>query len=199
MERTLFFVDRTSRFVGKLFGWCVVIMTFAICYEVFMRYVLRSPTTWAYDAGYMLYGALFIMAGAYALSTGAHVRGDVIYRFLSPRAQASIDFILYLLFFFPGIIALLYAGYTFAEYSWRIGERSSASPAGPPLYHFKSLIPLTAAFLILQGLAELTRCVICIKTGQWPRRSEDVEEVDTEAARQLLQGDAAPPAQDTRR
>jgi TRAP-type mannitol/chloroaromatic compound transport system permease small subunit len=189
MEKLLLKVDWVSTIVGKFFGWAVIIMTAAICYEVFMRYVLRSPTTWAYDAGYMLYGALFIMAGAYALSTGAHARGDVIYRLFPIRVQASIDLILYLIFFFPAMIALLYAGYHYAEYSWRIGERSSASPAGPPLYHFKTLIPLSAAFLILQGLAELTRCVMCLKNGVWPARISDVKEVDTEAAKRML-GDA---------
>jgi len=191
IERLLLTADWLSAMIGKLFGWAVVIMTGAICYEVFMRYVLRSPTTWAYDAGYMLYGSLFIMAGAYALSTGAHVRGDVIYRLFPIRVQASIDLVLYLIFFFPAMFALLYAGTIFAEYSWRIGEHSSASPAGPPLYHFKSLIPLAAFFLIIQGLAELTRCVICLVNGQWPSRIADVKEVDTEAAKRLLGEESA--------
>lgn len=178
LQRVLFFIDHVSAWAGKIFGWAVVIMTVAICYEVFMRYVLRAPTTWAYDAGYMLYGALFIMAGAYALATGAHVRGDVIYRLFPIRVQAGVDLALYLLFFFPAIIALMYAGYTFAERSWMMGERSSASPAGPPVYHFKSLIPIAAAFLFLQGLAELVRCVQCLIEGKWPPRvGDDVKEI----------------------
>lgn len=191
MQKILLGVDKVSTLAGKLFAWCVVIMTFAICYEVFMRYVMRAPTTWAYDAGYMLYGALFVMAGAYALATGAHVRGDVLYRLFPVRWQAGVDLTLYLIFFFPAVLALIYAGYIFAERSWLIGERSSASPAGPPLYHFKSLIPLAAVFLFFQGLAEVTRCIICLKTGKWPRRIDDVYEIDVEMAREYVQGDGA--------
>lgn len=192
MDRWFLYVDRLSVLIGKAFAWMVVLMTVAICYEVFMRYVLRSPTTWAYDAGYMLYGALFIMAGAYALATQAHVRGDVIYRLFPIRVQASIDLVLFLIFFFPGIIALFYSGYIYAERSWLINEHSSASPAGPPLYHFKSLIPLSAAFLIIQGVVETLRCVYCIKNGYWPARFQDVKEVDLEAAREYVGGSEIP-------
>jgi TRAP-type mannitol/chloroaromatic compound transport system permease small subunit len=186
MQRVLFAVDRLSAFVGKLFGWLILVMVAVIVYEVFMRYVMRAPTAFAYDLGYMLYGAIFIMAGAYALSTAAHVRGDVVYRLFSPRVQAVIDLLLYLVFFFPAIIALVYAGYYFAEFSWRVGERSSSGPGGPPVYHFKTLIPLAAAFLFIQGLAEIVRCVMCIRDGVWPPRIGDVQEVDIEAARRML-------------
>ncbi|TVQ34632.1 MAG: TRAP transporter small permease subunit [Geminicoccaceae bacterium] len=191
MQKIIIAIDRLNMAVGKLFGWAVVIMTLAICYEVFMRYVMRAPTAWAFDAGYMLYGALFIMAGAYALATAAHVRGDVIYRLWPPRVQAGMDLFLYLLFFFPAMIALLYAGYHFAEMSWRIGERSSMSPAGPPIYHFKTLIPVAAFFLVLQGLAEVMSCIMCLVNGKWPPRLADVREVDTEAAKEML-GEATP-------
>jgi TRAP-type mannitol/chloroaromatic compound transport system permease small subunit len=186
MQRVLLAVDRLSAFVGKLFGWLILVMVAVIVYEVFMRYVMRAPTAFAYDLGYMLYGAIFIMAGAYALSTAAHVRGDVVYRLFSPRVQAVIDLLLYLVFFFPAIIALVYAGYYFAEFSWRVGERSSSGPGGPPVYHFKTLIPLAAAFLFIQGLAEIARCVMCIRDGVWPPRIGDVQEVDIEAARRML-------------
>jgi TRAP-type mannitol/chloroaromatic compound transport system permease small subunit len=186
MQRVLLAVDRLSAFVGKLFGWLILVMVAVIVYEVFMRYVMRAPTAFAYDLGYMLYGAIFIMAGAYALSTAAHVRGDVVYRLFSPRVQAVIDLLLYLVFFFPAIIALVYAGYYFAEFSWRVGERSSSGPGGPPVYHFKTLIPLAAAFLFIQGLAEIVRCVMCIRDGVWPPRIGDVQEVDIEAARRML-------------
>jgi TRAP-type mannitol/chloroaromatic compound transport system permease small subunit len=187
MLKALHAVDRLSILVGKLFGWLILAMVAIIVYEVFLRYVLRTPTAWAYDMGYMLYGAIFIMAGAYALSVAAHVRGDVVYRLWSPRVQAILDLLLYLLFFFPAIIALLYAGYNFAEFSWRIGERSSSGPGGPPVYHFKTLIPLAAAFLFLQGLAEIARCVLCIRDNAWPPRIRDVEEVDVEAAKRMLE------------
>jgi TRAP-type mannitol/chloroaromatic compound transport system permease small subunit len=186
MQRVLLAVDQLSAFVGKLFGWLIVLMIGVVVFEVFMRYVMRAPTAWAYDVGYMLYGAIFIMAGAYALSVSAHVRGDVIYRLWKPRTQAAVDLVLYLVFFFPAIIALAYAGYNFAEFSWRIGERSPSGPAGPPVYHFKTLIPLAAALLLLQGLAELARCIICLRDGRWPSRISDVQEVDIEAAKQLL-------------
>jgi TRAP-type mannitol/chloroaromatic compound transport system permease small subunit len=187
MQRVLYGVDRLSAFVGKLFGWLILIMVAVIIYEVFMRYVMRAPTAFAYDLGYMLYGAIFIMAGAYALSTSAHVRGDVIYRLFSQRTQAILDLLLYLLFFFPAIVVLMYAGYNFAEFSWRIGERSSSGPGGPPVYHFKTLIPIAAAFLFVQGLAEVARCVMCIRDGVWPPRETDVQEVDVEAAKRLLE------------
>ncbi len=181
-------IDRLNILVGKLFGWLILVMVGVILYEVFLRYVLRTPTAWAYDMGYMLYGAIFIMAGAYALSVAAHVRGDVIYRLWSPRVQAVLDLLLYLLFFFPAIVALIYAGYFFAEFSWRIGERSSSGPGGPPVYHFKTLIPLAAAFLFVQGLAEVLRCVMCIRDNNWPARLRDVQEVDVEAAKRILGG-----------
>jgi len=186
MQDKLLLIDRISAFAGKLFAWSVVIMTIAICYEVFMRYVMRAPTTWAYDAGYMLYGALFVMAGAYALATGAHVRGDVLYRLFPVRWQAGVDLALYLLFFFPAILALIYSGYIFAERSWSIREVSSASPAGLPIYHFKALIPLAACFLLLQGIAEVIRCVLCLKNGYWPSRVQDVKDIDAETAQEYI-------------
>jgi len=173
-------IDRLSAFVGKAAGWLIVALTLAVSYEVFVRYVLSSPTTWAYDVSYMLYGALFMLAGAYTLSRNGHVRGDFIYRMLKPRTQAWLDLALYVLFFFPGITALIYSGYGFAELSWMMKEHSSSSPNGPPLYHFKTLIPVTGAFLFLQGLAEVARCVVCIRTGAWPRRIHDVQETELE-------------------
>lgn len=178
MNRLLLTIDAISAWVGKAFGWAIVALTFAIAYEVASRYLLGRPTSWAYDVSYMLYGALFIMAGAYTLSRNGHVRGDVLYRFLKPTTQAGIDLVLYILFFFPGMIALLYSGWQFAELSWVMRERSSFSPAGPPLYHFKSLIPLAGFFLLLQGLAETARCILCLITGEWPQRLADVEELE---------------------
>lgn len=178
MQSTLLWIDRLSAWSGKLFAWCVLILTGVVTYEVFMRYVLGAPTQWAYDVSYILYGALFIMGGAYALSRNGHVRADVIYRFWSVRTQARVDLVLYVIFFFPGVIALIYSGYGFARMSWLIGERTPFSPGGPPLYHFKSLIPLAGIFLFLQGCAEVMRCVIAIRTGQWPQRLHDVEDLE---------------------
>ncbi len=189
MLRIVHAIDRLNTLVGKLFAWTILAMIALIVYEVFMRYVMRSPTAWAYDMGYMLYGTIFIMAGAYALSVAAHVRGDVIYRLFTPRKQAVIDLVLYLVFFFPAIIALVYAGYSYAEASWRIGERAASGPGAPPVSWFKSLIPLAGSFLLLQGLAEIMRCVLCLRDGDWPPRLSDVREVDVERAQQIL-GDA---------
>jgi TRAP-type mannitol/chloroaromatic compound transport system permease small subunit len=178
MQRLVHFVDVANSIVGKIFAWCVIVLMAAICYEVFLRYVLRTPTAWVYDFSYMMYGTLFMMAGAYAISSSAHVRGDVIYRLFPVRAQAWLDLVLYILFFFPAMIALLYAGYHYAEFSWRIGERSSSSPGGPPVYHFKTVIPITAALMLVQGVSEVIRCVMAIRSGRWLPREADVADID---------------------
>jgi TRAP-type mannitol/chloroaromatic compound transport system permease small subunit len=178
MNRLLFLVDEISTWVGKTFGWCILILTFTTAYEVFSRYFFRAPTTWAFDASYMLYGALFMMAGPYALARDSHVRGDFLYRSWTPRRQAFTDLILYVLFFFPGMLAFVYAGYDFAKMSWLMNEHSAASPDGPPIYHFKSLIPIVGVLMVLQGLVEVVRCVICLRTGAWPQRLHDVEELE---------------------
>jgi TRAP-type mannitol/chloroaromatic compound transport system permease small subunit len=171
-------IDRLSAAVGKCGSWSIVILTFAMSYEVFARYVLRAPTEWAFDASYILYGILFMLAGPYALSRNGHVRGDFIYRAWSPKRQAAMDLLLYIVFFFPGILALCYAGFSFASFSWMIKEHSSNSPNGPPLYHFKALIPLVGGLMVVQGLAEVARCIVCLRTGVWPERLSDVEETE---------------------
>jgi len=180
MQRFLFLIDHISTWAGKVFAWCIVILTFAVSYEVFMRYVMNAPTEWAYDAAYMLYGALLIMAGAYTLSRNGHVRADVLYRLWPARVQAGIDLTLYLLFFYPGILAFVISGYDFAKLAWIVKEHSSFSPGGPPLYHFKALIPIAGVLMLLQGLAETTRCIQCLVTGKWPQRLHDVEELEKE-------------------
>jgi TRAP-type mannitol/chloroaromatic compound transport system permease small subunit len=171
-------IDTISTGVGHVFAWCIVILTAAVSYEVFSRYALGSPTSWAFDASYILYGALFIMAGPYALARNAHVRGDFLYREWPERRQASMDLLLYFLFFFPGIIAFIYSGYGFAAQSWMTHEHSAYSPDGPPIYHYKTLIPVTGILLLVQGVAEVIRCIECIRTGRWPRRLHDVEELE---------------------
>ena len=173
------FIDKLSMWVGHAFAWSILILTLGICYEVFVRYVMRAPTGWSYDVGYMMYGALFLMAGAYTLSRNGHVRGDVVYRLWPPRAQAAVDAVLYVLFFMPAALALIYSGWRFAAQSWRFKEVSVFSPAGVPVYPLKTLIPLAGVFLVLQGLAEIVRCWQCIRTGEWPRRLHDVEELET--------------------
>lgn len=177
-QKILLFIDSITAWVGKIFAWSIVILTFAIGYEVFSRYVFGRPTTWAFDASYMLYGTLFMMAGAYTLSRNGHVRGDFIYRTLSPRRQAAMDLVLYILFFFPGMLAFIYSGWNFFYISWLINEHSSFTPAGPPIWPFKALIPIAGALMVLQGIAETIRCVICVRTGAWPQRLHDVEELE---------------------
>jgi TRAP-type mannitol/chloroaromatic compound transport system permease small subunit len=178
LQRLLLPVDRVSTIVGQFFAWSILLLTLAVSYEVFSRYVLGAPTDWAFDASYILYGVLFIMAGAYALARNAHVRGDFLYRAWSPKRQAGMDLVLYFLFFFPGIIAFIYSGYGFAAQSWFSHEHSAYSPAGPPIYHYKTIIPVTGILLLLQGIVEVIRCLICLKTGGWPQRLHDVEELE---------------------
>lgn len=188
MNRLLRFIDKLSMWTGHAFGWCILVLTFAVSYEVLVRKAFRAPTAWAFDISYIMYGALFMMAGAYTLSRDGHVRGDVVYRLLSPRKQAWVEFFLYFIFFFPGILALIYAGYDYAAESWSYrpygfegprGEISINSPAGVPVSPLKSILPLSAVFLLFQGVAEVIRCVQCIKTGEWPKRLHDVEETET--------------------
>lgn len=188
-EEGLRIVDQISTFVGKTAGWAILILTFVTSYEVFMRYVFGAPTEWAFDASYILYGALFMLAGAYALSRNSHVRGDFIYRAWPVRHQASMDLTLYVLFFFPGILALIYSGYGFAELAWIMKERSSASPNGPPVYHFKTLIPVTGALMLLQGIVEFMRCIIAVRDGKWPQRLHDVQELDQQMLQKAEQGE----------
>jgi TRAP-type mannitol/chloroaromatic compound transport system permease small subunit len=178
MQRLLILVDQISTWVGKTFAWCIVILTFATCYEVLSRRFFHHPTTWAFDASYILYGTLFMMAGAYTLCRNGHVRGDFLYRSWSPRVQAGMDLLLFLLFFFPGMLAFVYAGWDFALRSWLENEHSAYSPEGPPIYPFKMLIPVTGVLMLLQGVAEVIRCIVCLKTGAWPQRLHDVEELE---------------------
>lgn len=178
MQSLLLGVDRLNAFIGKLFAWCIVILMLAICYEVFRRYVLRDPTTWAYDVSLMLYGSLFMMAGAYTLSRNGHVRGDFLYRKWQPTTQARIDLVLYFLFYFPGILALIYSGWGYFQLSYMLNEHSSFSPDGPVIWPFKAIIPFVGVMMLLQGVVEVVRCYICLRDGDWPQRLHDVEEME---------------------
>jgi TRAP-type mannitol/chloroaromatic compound transport system permease small subunit len=191
IESFILNVDRLSKAVGHAFAWCIIILTFGTSYEVFVRYALRDPTSWAFDMSYIMYGALFLMAGAYALSRNAHVRGDVFYRLWPQRVQASVELVLYFLFFFPGVIALMYAGWGYGHESWRIQEVSVNSPVGVPIWQLKLMIPFAGFFLTLQGIAEVLRCVVCLRDGAWPARLHDVEELEIAIAKQHAAGAAA--------
>jgi len=186
MQKLLLFIDKLSTWVGQAFSFCIVVLTLHISWEVFSRYALDAPRAWAFDFMIMMYGTLFMMAGAYALSKNSHVRGDVLYGFFRPRTQATLDLILYFVFFIPGVIALTYAGYDYAADSWRISEHSTITYEGPPIYPFKMVIPLAGAFLMAQGIVEIVRCIICLKQGEWPSRQIDVEEVDVDKLKKEL-------------
>jgi TRAP-type mannitol/chloroaromatic compound transport system permease small subunit len=178
MEKYIYFFESLSIWIGRAFGWCILILTLSVTYEVFVRYVLNAPTVWAFDMMVQMYGALFLMAGPYALAQDAHVRGDVLYRLFPFKVQARIDLILYIFFFFPGMLALFYFGYEIASDSWRYKEVSWNSPARIQIYFFKSLIPLAGGLLILQGISESMRCILCIRDGKWLKRHEDVRETE---------------------
>jgi TRAP-type mannitol/chloroaromatic compound transport system permease small subunit len=186
MQKLLLTIDKISTFVGQAFSWLIVALTLMISWEVFSRYVLDHPHSWAFDVMIIMYGTLFMMAGAYTLAKAGHVRGDVLYGFFEPRTQATIDLILFVLFFMPGVFALTYAGYYFAAESWAIREHSNITAEGPPIYPFKMVLPLAGAFLLAQGIVEIIRCVICIKQGEWPSREVDVEEVDVDKLKEMV-------------
>ena len=199
MQKVLLAVDRLSTWIGQLFSWAIILLTGLISWEVFSRYVLGKPHGWMLDVQIMLYGILFMMAGAYTLSKNGHVRGDVLYGFFRPRTQATLDLVLYILFFLPGVIAMTYAGWLYFGESLAIRETTfNADPI--PVYPFKFFIPVAGAVLLLQGLVEIARCVICIRDGEWPSREQDVEEVDVDKLKAMVHADphqelAAPPAE----
>ena len=187
-QRGLHIIDGISTFAGKASAWLIIGLTGLVCVEVFKRYIMNMPTAWIFDASNMLYGTLFMLGGAYTLAQNGHVRGDFLYSSFRPRTQAWLDLILYIVFFLPGIAALVYAGWDYAADSYRINEHSNVTADGPPVYHFKFMIPLAGALLLLQGAAEIMRAVICLKTGEWPNRLKDVNEIDV-VGEQLAQSE----------
>ena len=186
MQNFFLLVDKVSTKLGHYFSWLVLALTLLITYEVFSRYVLDKPHSWAFDIMIMMYGAMFMMAGAYTLSKNGHVRGDVLYGFFPPRLQAGLDLVLYILFFFPGVFALAYAGYFYAGESWAINEISTITSDGPPIYPFKTIIPIAGGMLLIQGVVELLRCIVCLREGAWSKRADDVEEVDVDKLKDMV-------------
>jgi TRAP-type mannitol/chloroaromatic compound transport system permease small subunit len=178
VQRLLYTIDAISTWVGKAVAWLIIVLMAVVCVEVVKRYILNAPTAWIFDAENMIYGTLFMLAGAYTLAQNAHVRGDFLYSSMRPRTQASFDLVLYLVFFIPGIAALIYSGAQYAADSWRIDEHSNVTANGPPVYQFKTIIPIAGALVMLQGIAEITRCIVCLRTGKWPARLKDVAEID---------------------
>jgi TRAP-type mannitol/chloroaromatic compound transport system permease small subunit len=178
VQKLLHTIDGISTWFGKTAAWLIIVLMLVVCVEVFKRYIMNMPTAWIFDLDNMLYGTLFMLCGAYTLAQNAHVRGDFLYSSMKPRMQAGLDLVLYIVFFIPGIAALIYAGYTFAVDSWLINEHSNVTANGPPVYQFKAMIPLAGALVMLQGFAEILRCVVCLRTGEWPSRLKDVTEID---------------------
>lgn len=191
MQRFLLAVDRVSTWLGHAFAWLIVALAVMITYEVLSRKFLDRPHAEVFDYQIMLYGVLFMMAGAYTLAAKGHVRGDVLYGFFHPRVQATIDLILYIAFFIPGIVALVWAGWTFFLESFAIRERSSIMSDGPPIWPFKFFIPVAGALILIQGIAEIIRCIVCIREGDWPSRQQDVEEVDVDALKEMVHAEGA--------
>ncbi len=186
MQKLFLFVDKVSTKIGHAFSWLILALTLMIAWEVFSRYVLDHPHPWAFDVMIMMYGSMFMMAGAYTLSKNGHVRGDVLYGFFPPRLQAGLDLTLYILFFIPGVFALAWAGYFYAAESWAIKEISNITSDGPAIYPFKTIIPLAGGLLLVQGVVEILRCIVCLQTGKWPLRADDVEEVDVEKLKDMV-------------
>ncbi|MFY9685790.1 MAG: TRAP transporter small permease subunit [Pseudolabrys sp.] len=178
VQSVLHAIDGLSTVVGKAFSWFIMILMMVVCVEVFKRYILNAPTAWIFDLDNMLYGTLFMLCGAYTLAQNAHVRGDFLYSSMRPRMQAGLDIVLYIVFFVPGIAALIYSGWVFAVESWIINEHSTVTAEGPPVWQFKFMIPLAGVLVMIQGFAEIVRCVVCLKTGEWPSRLKDVAEID---------------------
>ena len=186
MQKLLLSVDKLSTWLGHFSAYSIAILTIVICWEVGSRYLFNSPHDWVFDTTYMLYGILFMMAGAYTLSKNGHVRGDVLYGFFTPRTQAALDLLLYFVFFIPGVIALAYAGFGFAMESLAINEHTTQTANGPPIWPFKMIIPIAGGLLLLQGFVEIIRCILCIRDGEWPKREEDVEEVDVDKLKAMV-------------
>lgn len=192
MVRFIGFADKLSAWFGKTFGWLVILMTLGMSYEVLVRYVLNQPTSWSLDVSFIMYGTLFMMGGAYTLSRGGHVRGDFIYRLWSVRTQATVDLVLYIFFFFPGIIALMITGWKYASRSWGYQEVSINSPAGIPIFQFKTVIAVAGALLFIQGIAQVCRCILAMREGYWRRAEEDVEETEQLLMREQTEQGAQP-------
>ena len=198
-QRLLHAADRLSTWIGKAVSWLIVALMLVVCVEVFKRYALNAPTAWIYDANNFMYGTLFMLCGAYTLSQDGHVRGDFLYGSMKPRLQATLDLVLYIVFFLPGVVALTWAGWDYFHVSLEMREQTfNADPL--PVYPFKFFISFAGAMLLLQGLVEIARCVICLRDGEWPSRDQDVEEVDVDKLKAMVHADehqelAAPPAE----
>lgn len=169
MARTITAIDRTSYFVGWLLAFLVVPIFVAMVWEIVARYAFRAPTMWAYDISRMLYGALFMLGAGYTLSRGLHIRADFLYRTLPVRAQGRIDFVLYVVFYFPGLLVLLWASSDFAWTAIEQGERGMDTAWMPVLGPIKSALPIGVALLLFQGVSEVLKSWYAATRGRWPQ------------------------------
>ncbi len=190
MKAYINFADQFVVWIGRSFAWGIFILTAAVMYEVIMRYFFNAPTLWAFDFTIQMYGAVFMMGGASAMSTKTHVQADMYYNRLSEKRQAILDLILFICFYAPGVFALTYAGYFYAKKAWIVHETSWNSPAQIQIYFSKSLIPIAGLLLLIIGISEIFRCIICIKTGKWPERIDDVEETEKMILRKIQKGES---------
>ena len=190
MKSYINFADQFVVWIGRAFAWGIFILTAAVMYEVIMRYFFNAPTLWAFDFTIQMYGAVFMMGGASAMSTKTHVKADMYYNKLSEKGQAILDLVLFICFYAPGVFALTYAGYFYAKKAWIVHETSWNSPAQIQIYFSKSLIPIAGLLLLIIGISEIFRCIICIKTGKWPERIDDVEETEKMILRKIQKGES---------
>lgn len=190
MKAYINFADQFVVWIGRAFAWGIFILTAAVMYEVIMRYFFNAPTLWAFDFTIQMYGAVFMMGGASAMSTKTHVKADMYYNKLSEKRQAILDLVLFIFFYAPGVFALTYAGYFYAKKAWIVHETSWNSPAQIQIYFSKSLIPIAGLLLVIIGISEIFRCIICIKTGKWPERINDVEETEKMILRKIQKGES---------
>ena len=192
MIRIIRFADELSAQFGKVFAWLIVLMAFGTGYSVLARYGFNRPPAWALDVSFIAYGTLFMMGGAYTLSRGGHVRGDFIYRLWKPATQAKVDLFLYLTFFFPGVTALVLSGWKYSAKSWGYAEVSINSPAGIPIYQFKTVMVAAGLLLFIQGIGQICRCLYCIRHNEWIAAHEyvfETEELLMQQAKSAQKGD----------
>jgi TRAP-type mannitol/chloroaromatic compound transport system permease small subunit len=173
--RIVLLIDALSDWSGRVVAWLIVPLMLSLTYEVLARYVFSAPTIWAYDVSYMLYGSHFMLGAGYTLYRGGHIRTDMLYHRWSPRMQGAVDAIGYLCFFFPAMLFFFWMGGQEAWHAWQILETSDASPWRPPLYPFKTVIPVTAALLLVQGVSEFLKSLHAVRTGHLYGKRDAIE------------------------
>jgi TRAP-type mannitol/chloroaromatic compound transport system permease small subunit len=168
MASSIVNIDKFSKWVGNVVCWILMPLIFAMTYEVLARKLFLAPTIWAYDISRFLYGALFMLGAAYALSKGVHIRADFLYRSFKTKNQGKIDFWLYLLFYFPGLLVFLYMTIGFVGESIQRGEKGMDTTWMPYMWPIKSCLLIGIVFLLIQGISELFKSYWAATRGKWP-------------------------------